>query len=140
VQPALGGGGEDRHVGADLGDDVLGADDPDAVELVQLPDLVQVRLGQRLDLGELADLGGAVVDGDQHYRQHSGVLIGEEGAFQCLLQPADPAAHRAAGQLGQGPGSRAGLHSADSRNLLHKSGPRSGTVCIGSFSCVLTRR
>jgi len=72
VQPALGGGGEDRHVGADLGDDVLGADDPDAVELVQLPDLVQVRLGQR-----------------------SGVLIGEEGAFRGPAGPGPGVARRA---------------------------------------------
>jgi len=31
---------------------------------------------------ERLDLGGVMVDGDQHHRQHSGVLIGEKGAFQ----------------------------------------------------------
>ena len=101
----MGGGGEDDHVHADLGDDVLGADHSDAVHGVELGHLVQAGLGQRLDLGgELAGLGGVVVDGDQHHRQHGGVLIGEEGAFQRLFQAADLAAHRAAGQLGQGPG------------------------------------
>ena len=65
----MGGGGEDGHIGADLGDDVLGADHSDAGNGVELGDLVQVRLGQCLDLGsELADLGGVVVDGGQHHR------------------------------------------------------------------------
>ena len=101
----MGGGGEDGHVGADLGDDVLGADRPDTVDLIELPDLGQVGFGQLLDPGgERLDLGGVVVDGDQHHRQHGGVLIGEEGAFQRLFQPADLAAHRAAGQLRQCPG------------------------------------
>ena len=101
----MGGGGEDGHVGADLGDDVLGADRADAGDGVELGDLVQVGLGQCLDPGgELGYLGGVVVDGGQHHGQHGGVLIGEEGAFQCFLQPADLAAHGAAGQLGQGPG------------------------------------
>jgi len=101
------GGGEHGHVDTDLGDDVLGADDPDAVDLVQLPDLVQVGLGQRLDLGgELVDLGGVVVDGGQHHRQYRGVLAGEEGALQCLLQPADLAAHWCRGPAAPGPWGR----------------------------------
>ena len=88
-----------------LGDDVLGADRPDAVDGVELGDLVQPGLGQRLDRGgERLDLGAVVVDDGQHHRQHGGVLIGEERAFQCLFQPADLAAHCAAGQLGQGLG------------------------------------
>ena len=47
------------------------------------------------------DLGGVVVDDRQHHRQHGGVLIGEERALQRFFQPADLAAHGAAGQLGQ---------------------------------------
>ncbi len=75
----MGGGGEDGHVGADLGDDVLGADRPDAVDGVELGDLVQPGLGQRLDPGgERLDLGGVVVDGGEHHRQHGGVFSGEE--------------------------------------------------------------
>src|SRR5690348_8377543 len=57
----VGGGREYRHVGADLGDDVLGADDPDAVNLIQLPDLMHPGFDQHLDPGgELLDLGGVV--------------------------------------------------------------------------------
>jgi hypothetical protein len=41
-----------------------------------------------------------VIDGRQHHRQHGGVLIGGERAVQSVFQPADLAAHRAAGQLG----------------------------------------
>jgi len=47
----VGRGGEDGHLGADLGDDVLGADQPDAGHRVELLHLVQVGLGQRLDGG-----------------------------------------------------------------------------------------
>ncbi len=98
----MGGGGEHGHVGADLGDDVLGADGPDAVDGVELSRLAQAGPGQRLDPGgERLDLGGVVVDGGEHHSQHGGVLIGEERAVQRLLQPFDLAAHGAAGQLGQ---------------------------------------
>ena len=41
----MGGGGEDRHAGADLGNDVLGGDDAGAGHGVQLLDLAQVLLG-----------------------------------------------------------------------------------------------
>jgi hypothetical protein len=101
----VGSGGEHRHVGADPGDDVLGADRADAGDGVELAGLVQVRGDQRLDLcRERLDLGGAVVDGEQHHCQHRGVLCGEERAVQRLFQAGDLAAHGAAGQLGQGPG------------------------------------
>ena len=96
----MGGGGEGCHVDADLGDDVLGADFADAVHLVELFHLGQVRLGQYLDGGgERLDLGGVVVDDLQHHRQHGGVLVGEERAVQCFFQATDLAAHGAAGQL-----------------------------------------
>jgi hypothetical protein len=92
-------------VGADLGDDVLGADRPDAGHGAGLADLAQVRLGQLLDLGgERGDLGGVAVDGGEHHRQHGGVLAGEERAVQRLFQAAALAAHAAADQLGQGLG------------------------------------
>ena len=95
----MGGGGEHRHVDADLGDDVPGADGPDAGHGVELLDLGQVRLGQLLDGGgELTDLGSVVVDDRQHHCQHGGVLAGEERAVRCLFQPADLAAHLPAGQ------------------------------------------
>ena len=98
----MGGGGEDRHVGADLGNDVLGGDDAGAGHGVQLLDLAQVRLAQYLDLrGQLLDPGGVVVDGGQHHRQDGGVLLGYEGAIEGLFQPGDLAAHGASGQLGQ---------------------------------------
>jgi hypothetical protein len=101
----VGGGGEDGHVGADLGDDVLGADRADAGDGVELLHLAQPGPGQGLDGGgERGDLGAVVVDGRQHHRQHSGVGVGEERAVQRLFQPADLAAHAAAGQLGQGLG------------------------------------
>ncbi len=46
-----------------LGEDVLGADGPDAGHLVELFDLVEVRLGQFGNGGgERLDLGGVVVD------------------------------------------------------------------------------
>ncbi len=91
----MGRGGEDGHINADLGDDVLGADQPDAGHRIDLPGLVQVRLGQLLDGGgERLDLGGVVVDDRQHHRQHGGVLIGEERAVQGVFQAADLASRR----------------------------------------------
>jgi len=99
----VGGGGEDGHVGADLGDDVLGADAADAVDGVDLLHLVQIWGDQCLDGGgERGDLGAVVVDGRQHHGQHGGVLIGEERAVQGLFQADHLATHAAAGQLGQG--------------------------------------
>ena len=98
----VGGGGEDGHVDADLGDDVLGGDDPGAVHGVELVDLVPVRLGKLLDPGgQLADPGGEAVDGGQHHGQDEDVLAGQEGAVQGLFQLADLAAHPGPGQLGQ---------------------------------------
>ena len=43
----MGGGGEDGHIDAGLGDDVLGADRADAVHGVELVHLAQVRGDQR---------------------------------------------------------------------------------------------
>ncbi len=52
----MGGVGEDGHVDTDLGDDVLRADDADAVDGVELLRPAQVRLGQRLDLAVSAPI------------------------------------------------------------------------------------
>jgi hypothetical protein len=52
----VGGGGEDGHVSADLGDDVLGADLPDAGHGVELSDLAQVSGDQLLDLSVSASI------------------------------------------------------------------------------------
>jgi hypothetical protein len=83
-----------------LGDDVLGGDDREAGDPVQLGDLAGVRLAQRLDLRrELIDLPGEVVDVRQHHLQDEGVLLGKEGAVQGLFQLADLDPHPAAGQL-----------------------------------------
>jgi len=90
----VGGGGKDSHIGADLADDVLGADRPDAGGGAGLLQLAHPGLGQFLDGGgERLDLGAVVVDGRQHHRQHGGVLAGEERAVQRVFQPADLAAH-----------------------------------------------
>jgi hypothetical protein len=75
----VGGGGKDGHAGADLADDVLGADRADAGDGVDLLHLAQVRLDQYLDGGgERLNLGAVIVDGRQHHRQHGGVGVGEE--------------------------------------------------------------
>ena len=101
----MGGGGEDGHVRAGLGDDVLGADGADAVHGVELADLAQVGLDQCLDPRvERLDPRAVVVDDVQHHGRHGGVPGGEERAVQRLFQTADLAAHGAAGQLGQGLG------------------------------------
>ena len=51
-----------------LGDDVLGADRADAVDLVELFHLAKPGLGQRLyPGGERGDLDGVVLDGGQHH-------------------------------------------------------------------------
>jgi hypothetical protein len=130
----VGGGGEHGHVGAGLGDDVLGADCPDARHGVELFDLAQVRRGQRLDLcGERLDLGGVVVEGGQHHGQHGGVLGGEERAVQRLLQPVDLAAHGAAGQLGQGFG--VALPGGDRAEHVPAETPWMSEITDDSFRC-----
>ena len=130
----VGGGGEDGHVDADLGDDVLGGDDPGAGHGVELVDLVPVRLGQLLDPGgQLADLGGVVVDGGEHHRQDGGVLVGEEGAVQGLFQLADLAAHDAAGQLGQTCGLRSPAMIACS--MARPETPWMSEITLDSFRC-----
>jgi len=94
------GGGEGGHVCPGLGDDVLGGDDPEAGDRVQLGDLPGVRLAQRLDLRrQLIDLRGEVIDVRQHHRHDEGMLPGEERAVQDLFQLADLDPHPAAGQL-----------------------------------------
>jgi hypothetical protein len=105
----VGGGGEDGHVRAGLGDDVLGADGADAVHGAELFHLVQVGLDQRLDpRGERLDLRAVVVDDGQHHRQHGGVLVGEERAVQRVFQAADLGPPGSAGH-GQGiPGTSSG--------------------------------
>ena len=68
------GGGEAGHIGADLGDDVLGGDHADAGDLVELGDLGGERGDGLADPGgEGGDLGGERVDPGQHHAQHEGV-------------------------------------------------------------------
>jgi len=125
----VGGGGEDGHAGADLGDDVLGGDHAGAGHRVQLRDLVLIRLAQRADLdGQLADPGGVVVDGGQHHRQDGGVLFGHEGAVQGFFELADLAAHGAAGELGQ----RLGVPFPGGDGLQH--GPAGDPVDVGDYA------
>jgi hypothetical protein len=65
--------------------------------------LLFVRGQQPLDhRGQVLDAGGQPVDAGQHLGQQRGVLTGEElRALQRLLQLADLAAGRGAGELGQ---------------------------------------
>jgi hypothetical protein len=93
--------GEAGHVGADLGERVLGGGDADAGDLIELGDLGGVRGDGLADPGgEGIDLGGGRVDPGQHHARHEGVVIGEVPG-QRLLQDAGLGAHVLAGQASQ---------------------------------------
>src|SRR4029077_914119 len=95
------GGGEAGHVGADLGEQVLGGGDADAGDLIELGDLGGVRGDGLADPGgEGIDLGGERVDPGQHHAQHERVVIGEVPG-ERLLQDARLGAYVPAGQGGQ---------------------------------------
>ena len=94
------GGREGAHVGADLGDQVLGGGDPEPGDAVQLGDLPLIGLAQGGDLlVQHGDLGSVMAGVPEHHLQDEGVLGGEERAVQCLLPPGDLAAHHPAGHL-----------------------------------------
>ena len=96
-------GGELGHVGAGLGDGVLGGAAAPARHGFCLLELFLVRGQQLLDhLGQLGDLGGEPVDALQHGLQQGGMRRGEElRAVQGVLQLGDLAAGPGAGQLGE---------------------------------------
>ena len=96
------GGREDAHVGADLGDEVLGGGDPEPGDSVELLDLPLVRPAHLRDLLiQDLDLGSELVDAVQHHLQYEGVLLGEERAVQGLFQLGGLAAHHAPRHAGQ---------------------------------------
>jgi len=81
------GGREDAHVGAGLGDEVLGGGDPEPGNVVELLDLPLVRSAHLRDLPvQDRDLGSELVDAVQHQLQDEGVLPGEERGVQGLFQ------------------------------------------------------
>jgi len=94
----VGGSGEAGHVGAGFGDEVLGGDDADPGDLIELGDLMGERGDRLFDPGgEGVDLGGQRVDPGQHHGQQKRVVLGEVPG-ERLLQDARFGAHRAAGR------------------------------------------
>src|SRR5262249_60131516 len=72
------GGGEAGHLGADLGDDLLSADDADPGDLIELGHLAGEGGDRLLDPGgEGVDLGGECVNPNQHHNQQNNVALGE---------------------------------------------------------------
>jgi hypothetical protein len=72
-------GREGAHIGADLGDQVLGVCDAEPGDGIELGDLVLAGLAEGGDLlVQGRDLGGVVVDVAQHHLQDEDVLGGEE--------------------------------------------------------------
>jgi len=125
------GGGETGHVGADLGDQFLGAGLADAGDLIQLGHLSRERGDRLIDPpGQRLDLGGQGVGPVEHLVQQVAVVVAEMPG-QRLLQDAFLAAHGTAGQLRENVGSRCPAISASSMSrpdlpkMLRTSNPSS---------------
>src|SRR5262249_19175929 len=95
------GGGGAGHLGADLGDDLLSADDADPGERSELGRRAGGGGDRLLDPGgEGVYLGGERVDPGKHHGQQEGVVLGEVPG-ERLGQDALFAAHGSAGQAGE---------------------------------------
>ena len=129
-------GAEPGHVDTGFGHGVLGGAPCPAGHRLGLGQLLLVRGQQLFDhRGQVLDVGGQPVDAGQHLGQQDGVRRGEElRALQGLLQLADLAAGRGAGQLGQ----HLGVALAGDQ-VVH-DGPASHPVQVGQDRGDLDRR